>query len=66
MLSIWEVPKVELFEAWAHPPLKSRKQLRSIVTTVWPLLAGTGRNLFIQDALALGMYVQTERQFLIN
>jgi len=66
MLSIWHVPKAQLFEAWAHPALKSRKQLRELVTAVWPVLAGTSGKTLIQVAAALGLYVQTERRFIIS
>jgi hypothetical protein len=65
-LSIYEVPREELLEACGNPPLKSRVQLREVATAIWPILAGTHANLFIQDAAILGLHVQTERLFIIN
>jgi hypothetical protein len=64
LLPIWEVSKKDLFQAYGHPPLKSRRELREVVTSMWPVLAGTNAKAFIQDAVALGLYVQVERLFL--
>jgi hypothetical protein len=66
MLPIWQVPKTQLFEACGFPALKSRKQLREVIATIWPVLAGTNGKAFIRDAAGLGLYVQTERRFIIN
>jgi hypothetical protein len=66
ILPIWEIPRTALLEAYGHPPLKSRRELRQIATTIWPVLAGTHAKVFIQDAAVLGLYVQTERLFIIN
>jgi hypothetical protein len=66
LLPVWEIPKAVLFEACGHPPLKSRAQLREVVTAIWPVLEGTHAKVFIQDAAALGAHVQTERTFIIN
>jgi hypothetical protein len=66
VLPIWQIPKTQVFEAFGHPPLRSRKELREAITTIWPVLAGTKGKSFIQDAAALGLYVQTERLFIIN
>src|ERR1022692_1259245 len=66
MLPIWQIPKVQVFEAFGHPTLRSRKELREVITTIWPVLAGTKGKGFIQDAAALAWYVQTERLFIIN
>ena len=66
MLPIWEIPKTQLFEACGYPALKSRKQVREVIAAIWPVLAGTNGQTFIRDAAALGLYVQTERLFIIN
>lgn len=63
-LPVWEVSKQELLNAFGHPALRSRKELRAVVTDVWPVLAGTKGKTFIQDAAALGLHVLTERYFL--
>jgi hypothetical protein len=66
MLSVWEIPKTVLFEAYGVPALKSRAELRRIATAVWPILAGTHAKPFMQDAAVLGLHVQIERLFIIN
>jgi hypothetical protein len=66
MLPIWQIPKAELFEACGHPALKSRKEVREVIAAIWPVLAGTNGRTFIRDAAALGLYVQTERLFIID
>ncbi len=63
-LPIWEVPKQDLFQSYSNPPLKSRKELREIATDIWPVLAGSNGQSFIQDAAVLGLHVQIERSFL--
>jgi hypothetical protein len=64
VLPVWEVAKTELFEGYGHPSLRSRKELREVAITIWPILAGTNTKVFIQDAAVLGLYVQVERLFL--
>lgn len=66
MLPIWEVTKQDLFQAFGHPPVRTRKELRQIVAHLWPVLAGSNGKSFTQDAAGLGLYVQTERLFIIN
>jgi len=61
--TISHVTKQEVFEAFGHPRLKSRKELREVVGTIWPILADYGGSPYIQDAVALGLYVQTECLF---
>lgn len=63
--SIYKIGKAELLDAFGHPPIKSRKELREVITTIWPILeakreSGIGTKL---DAVALGLYFQTERLF---
>jgi len=60
---VFEVVKLELFDAFGCPPLSTRKTLREVVVTVWPVLAAREFNGLVQDAAALGLYVQTERLF---
>jgi hypothetical protein len=65
-LPIWNVSKRELLEAFGHPALKSRKELRAVVRSIWPALgAGNGKNQIL-DAAAVGMFVQIERRFIFN
>src|SRR5262249_30230781 len=63
---IWMVSKQDLFAAYSHPPLKSRKDLRKAITSIGPVLEGASAKVFVQDAAAVGLYVQTERHFIIN
>jgi hypothetical protein len=63
-LPIWTVPKRDLLECYGHPPLRGRGELRQVINDLWPVLGGTGAQVFIQDAAALGLHVQTERQFI--
>ena len=63
-LPVWEVNKHSLLEAYGAPRLRSRRELREVICAIWPSLTGSNGNRFIQDAAALGLYVQTERLFL--
>jgi len=64
MMPIWEVRKTDLFEGYGYPPLRSRKELREVATSIWPILIGTNATVLIQDAAVLGLYVQVERLFI--
>jgi hypothetical protein len=61
--TISHVTKQEVFEAFGYPRLKSRKELRAVIGAIWPILGDYGGSLYIQDAVALGLYVQTECLF---
>jgi len=53
ILPIAEIPK-------AHPEPKSRREMREVTQSIWPVLgADTG----ILDAVSLGLHLQTERIF---
>ena len=65
-LPIWTIPKQDLLAAYGSPALKGRKEIREVIATIWPVLAEANAKVLIQDAAALGLYVQIERQFLIN
>lgn len=63
--AIYKVGKAELLNSFGNSPIKSRKELRKVITTIWPILeakreSGIGTKL---DAVALGLYIQTERLF---
>lgn len=60
----WPVEKADLFANFGFPPLRSRKEVRDVVTRIFPVLTGSDGQSFIQDAVAVGLYVQTERLFL--
>ena len=61
--TISHVTKQEVFEAFGHPRLKTRKELREVIGAIWPILGDYGGSPYIQDAVALGLYVQTECLF---
>jgi hypothetical protein len=62
-ISIWQVPKKEILAAFRHPPLRFRRQVREIVSDIWPGVNGSFGGPLIKDALALGLYCQTEYLF---
>ena len=62
-ISIREVSKADLLQAFGIPPLKTRKELRGIIYTFWPVLPAQRGNGSTQDAAALGLYVQIDRFF---
>jgi hypothetical protein len=64
-LPIWEVSKQDLFDAYSYPELRSRVELRQAVTGIlWSMFNTDAPNCQELDAASVGLYVQTERQFL--
>jgi hypothetical protein len=61
-MSVWESTKQQLFEAFALPPVKTRKQLREIVSSFWPILEDDKLAAAVMDAAALGLYAQAQRK----
>ena len=62
-IAILETSKSDLFQAFGHPPLHSRKELRQIMSGIYPVLDEEPCGPWIHDAAAIGLYVQTERLF---
>ncbi len=62
-VSIWTVGKQQLFDAYAIPAVKNRRELRAIAASCWPILISRGDGLCL-DATALGRNVETERLLL--
>jgi hypothetical protein len=62
-ISVWEVSGRTVIEALAHPPLKSRQELRDVMLCMWPVQGLKQSELCALDAFALGLYIQTERLF---
>jgi hypothetical protein len=58
-----EVSKAELFEAFAHPPVNSRRKLKEIASRIWPILDEQSGGPWTHDAAMLGLYVQIETAF---
>lgn len=64
-IPIWEVAKREVLEAYSHPPLQSRADLRQVAQSIlWSMFTTDKPHSQEVDAAALGLYVQTERLFL--
>lgn len=63
-IPVRECTKHELFDAYAHPPLRTRKELRGILKSFWPALDQGTQSLLLLDATALGLYVQMQRSFI--
>ncbi len=60
---IYETGITAITQAYAYPTPRTRKQTRAIVAGIWPLPGGGNPESVMLDALALGLYVQTERLF---
>jgi hypothetical protein len=66
VLPIWRVAKPQILSSFGYPPLRFRKQLREVISGIWPVLNGTRGYELICDAVALGLHVDLERRFLVN
>lgn len=62
-VSIWRVPKREVFSAFGYPTLRFRKQVREAIGRIFPEINGSFGGPLIKDALALGLYCQIEYLF---
>ncbi len=63
-MSVWRVPKREVIIAFGKPPPRFRVHVREVVDRLFPGTSGSFGGHLIQDALALGLYCQTE--YLLN
>ena len=64
-IAVWQVQKKDLLSAYGIPPLRTRRELRTIVHNFWPVMPAANIHGSILDAAALGLYVQI-RRVLIN
>lgn len=62
-IGIWEVPKLDVLASFGHPHPRFRKQVRQVISAIWPGVNGSFGAPLIRDALALGLYCQVERLF---
>ncbi|MBV9155600.1 MAG: hypothetical protein JO097_05015 [Acidobacteriaceae bacterium] len=60
---IWQVGKRDVISSFGYPPLRFRKQVREVIAAMWPDVNGSFGGPLIKDALALGLYCQTEQLF---
>lgn len=63
-ISIWRVPKRDVIRSFGQPPLRFRAQVRETIEHIFPESNGSFGGHLIKDALALGLYCQTE--YLLN
>ena len=62
-IAVAGVGEAELLTAFGHPPLRFRRDLRKVVSRIYPVLDEALGAPWTHDAAALGLYVQTERLF---
>ncbi len=62
-VGIWQVDKGDILAAYQYPALNSRSQVQKIIEAIWPDMNGSFGAPLIKDALALGLYCQTEYLF---
>jgi hypothetical protein len=62
-VSVWEISIKTVMESLAHPPPKTREEMRKQVLRMWPLPGLKRTEQCALDAFAVGLYVQTERMF---
>lgn len=60
-IPVTEVPPADLLASYGYPPLVNRLELRRVAANLWPVISETRMTGFVQDALALGLLVQTDR-----
>ena len=65
-VGLWSVVPETLHRAFGHPQLTSKHQLREVVRGLWPILNTRDVNQLVLDAVAAGLYAQTERLFAEN
>jgi len=65
-VGLWIGPKADIMAAFGYPPPVSRRELREVVSQIYPVLNEEPGRPWTLDAAALGLYVQTERLFNIN
>jgi hypothetical protein len=62
-VGIWQVQKREVLAAFGYPPIQFRSQVHKVIEAIWPDMNGSFAAPLVRDALALGLYCQTEYLF---
>ena len=62
-ISVLGISAKIVLETLAHPPLRSRGELRALMLQMWPVQGLKQSQMCALDAFALGLYVQTEWLF---
>jgi hypothetical protein len=65
-VSIRPVETLNLFRAFACPPLKTRQELRNVALRIWPVLKDHKSGTSALDSSTLGLYAQIQRLLDIN
>jgi hypothetical protein len=60
-ISLWEISVQTLLSGFSYPPLKNRPHMRDLMIKLWPHLLLKPAHICALDALAIGLFVQTER-----
>jgi hypothetical protein len=60
-ISIQSIDTAAFLNSYAHPAKVSRKDVREIVSNIWPILDSDRSHPAKLDAVALGLYCQTHR-----
>lgn len=58
-----EIEMCDLLNAYGHPPVRQRQQLRQVGFAIWPVLNSQSAPRSCVDAAILGLHVQVERLF---
>lgn len=62
-VSILQVAKADVLATFGYPPLRFRNQVREAISAMWSDVDDSFGSPLIKDALALGLYCQTEYLF---
>lgn len=62
-VGIWQIEKRDILAAYEYPPPTSRGHVQKTIEGIWPDMNGSFGAPLIRDALALGLYCQTEYLF---
>lgn len=62
-ISVWEISRDSVLKSLAHPAPANREEVRQLMTRLWPIPGLKSSEQCVLDALAMGLYVQTERIF---
>lgn len=53
---IWPLSTEELYAGYGHPPCRTRKELHTVVGSIWPGLRPHFQNTVLRDAVGIGFY----------
>jgi len=60
-VSVYEIPRKTLQQEFWMTPFQNRQQLRDAVLNIWPVLSDRHLGRIACDAVAIGLFVQTQR-----